>query len=113
MRLQACVERINMAIAASKFGVKVTTNVPYGSGRVNVSTSPKERALCLDVYEPEARSSGARPALIMAFGGAFHRGSKETDVGGFSAGARTSLNAVYGERPPAAATVGTPLGTTA
>ncbi len=61
------------------FDVKVTRDVPYGSARVAVSTTPKERVLRLDVYEPAAPAGGSRAALILAFGGAFHRGSKETD----------------------------------
>lgn len=45
-----------------------------------MNLEPIERALYLDVYEPEDTSAGVtRPALIMAFGGAFHRGSKESD----------------------------------
>lgn len=61
------------------YGVRVTSNVPYGSARVNVSTTPKERTLALDVYSPEGATQSPRPALIMAFGGAFHRGNKESD----------------------------------
>jgi acetyl esterase/lipase len=60
--------------------VKVTRDVAYGSARIHVNSTPKERVLALDVYEPDgAPVDGARPALVMAFGGAFHRGTKETD----------------------------------
>ena len=69
-----------MAAPEKRFGVKVTRDVPYGSARVAATTSPRERTLGLDVYSPEDGSTGAsRPALIMAFGGAFHRGNKEAD----------------------------------
>lgn len=61
-------------------GVRVTRDVPYATARVNVSTAPSSRELRLDVYEPEgAPANGLRPALVMAFGGAFHRGNKEAD----------------------------------
>jgi predicted esterase len=61
-------------------GVRLTSNVPYGTGRIHVNREPVERTLCLDVYEPDDPCAAAsRPALIMAFGGAFHRGSKESD----------------------------------
>ena len=68
-----------MAAPEKRYGVQVTSNVPYGTARVNVSTSPKDRTLALDVFSPEGASQSPRPALIMAFGGAFHRGNKETD----------------------------------
>lgn len=60
--------------------VRVTRDVPYARARVHVSTTPIERTLHLDVYEPvEPGAAATRPALIMAFGGAFHRGNKEAD----------------------------------
>lgn len=69
-----------MKVHGQPQAVRVTSNVPYGTGRIHIHREPTERALCLDVYEPEGLSaSEPRPALIMAFGGAFHRGSKESD----------------------------------
>ncbi len=60
--------------------VRVTRDVQYATGRVNANTAPRDRPLCFDAYEPENDPAGTlRPALIMAFGGAFHRGSKEAD----------------------------------
>ena len=61
------------------FDVRVTGDVPYAMGVINWSTSPTRRTLTLDIYEPVGAPSQPRPALIMAFGGAFHRGSKESD----------------------------------
>ncbi len=61
------------------YDVRVTRDVRYGTGRINVSSEPTDRALRLDVYEPIGAGAALRPALIMAFGGAFHRGSKESD----------------------------------
>lgn len=69
-----------------KYTVNILRDVQYGVGGIHHTTAPRERALCLDVYLPEfstedksARGYAAKPALIMAFGGAFHRGSKEAD----------------------------------
>lgn len=62
-------------------GISVTRDLVYGHATVQASTAPRLRPLKLDVYAPaEAAPAGAqRPALIMAFGGAFHRGNKEAD----------------------------------
>ena len=74
-------------------GVRVTRNLQYGTGLIHVSRKPIERALCLDVYEPDAAWRGpSRPALIMAFGGAFHRGSKESDEFGDDGGRNTPVS---------------------
>lgn len=48
----------------------------------------REVALRLDAYLPDKTDGRSLPALIMAFGGAFHRGSKENDA--FSDGTGTS-----------------------
>ena len=73
------------------FSVEVLRDIQYATGGIHHSTKPKERALHLDAYLPRVPASpGApttvvspslrsKPALIMAFGGAFHRGSKEAD----------------------------------
>ena len=69
-----------------KYTVEVICNVQYGTGGINHTTAPQTRALCLDIYLPQPSQSSSstapksgRPALIMAFGGAYHRGSKEAD----------------------------------
>jgi acetyl esterase/lipase len=64
-------------------GCEVTRDVEYSRAGVGfTSTEPGQRPLRLDIYHPPAalRAAGARPALILAFGGAFHRGSKEDDT---------------------------------
>ena len=69
-----------MRFTDKSFGVRVTREVQYATARVGVNASPRDRPLSLDVYEPEGDPADTlRPALIMAFGGAFHRGSKEAD----------------------------------
>jgi len=50
----------------------------------------REVALRLDAYLPATTDGRPLPALIMAFGGAFHRGSKENDA--FSDGTGTSTS---------------------
>jgi acetyl esterase/lipase len=58
--------------------VAITRGVRYGSALVAHRSAPRERELLLDVYAPVA-AGGPRPALVMAFGGALHRGSREHD----------------------------------
>jgi acetyl esterase/lipase len=60
--------------------VKVSRNVIYGAGGINYTGRRQERALAMDVYEPAQSRKSARPAIILAFGGAFHRGSKDDDT---------------------------------
>jgi dienelactone hydrolase len=65
--------------------VAVTEDVTYGIGGVDYVTGRgpgRYRDLKLDVYRPVCDSSEPRPALILAFGGAFHRGSKGVEVFG-------------------------------
>ena len=57
-----------------------THYIGYGDGQGPFTPRP----LALDWYQP-AGAAGCLPAVVLAFGGAFHRGSKEDDV-------RTELN---------------------
>ena len=69
-----------MAAPERLYAVEVTSDVPYGSALVDAGTKPRDRTLALDVYTPAGvAAGGSRPALILAFGGAFHRGNKESD----------------------------------
>ena len=64
------------------YEVGVTEDVTYGFGGVGYVTGQgpsRHRALKLDVYQPLDGQAGPRPALL-AFGGAFHRGSKGAEV---------------------------------
>ena len=58
--------------------VTVTRGVRFGAARVAHRSTPRERELFLDVYAPKG-VPGPLPALVMAFGGALHRGSREYD----------------------------------
>ncbi|MBU2285072.1 MAG: alpha/beta hydrolase [Gammaproteobacteria bacterium] len=64
--------------------VQVLRDVVYGRAGVGFTRpgGPVDRALKMDVYLPlqDARAPTLRPMLVMAFGGAFHRGSKENDA---------------------------------
>lgn len=65
------------------YDVSVTEDVTYGIGGVDYVAGrgpARYRDLKLDVYQPIGDHNEARPALILAFGGAFHRGSKGKEV---------------------------------
>ncbi len=61
--------------------VTVLRDVPFGEASTgHGSDHPGTRLLTLDVYLPtETGAASARPALVLSHGGAYHRGSKETD----------------------------------
>ena len=61
-----------------KHTVDITRGIRYGTGIVGHPAAPRERDLLLDVYAPGGVAD-RRPALVMAFGGALHRGSREHD----------------------------------
>ena len=63
------------------YAVTVVPDVTYGKGMIGAtSAAPRLRELKLDVYRPEAdgKPMTGRPAVVLAFGGAFLRGSKGT-----------------------------------
>ncbi len=49
--------------------------VVYGKGIVTKNGKAVARDLWMDVYSPTEATNGQRPAVILTFGGAFHRGS--------------------------------------
>ena len=56
---------------------RVQTNIVYGTGLIHASEGPESRPLTMDAYLPGNASAEAPvPAIVMAFGGAFHRGDK-------------------------------------
>lgn len=68
--------------------VEITHDIVYGEARIGFSTTSVPRLLRLDRYMPTRPASQARPALILAFGGAFHRGDRRDDE--FGEGARSN-----------------------
>lgn len=64
------------------YAVSVKYDVVYGTGLVGASSgSPHARDLRMDVYRPlaDGKPLVGRPAVIVAFGGGLHRGSKGND----------------------------------
>lgn len=86
-------QKVSTDFIAKRFGVTVERDVKYGVGGVGFRSPQgvRYRDLKLDVYAPVGDDSLARPALILAFGGAFHRGSKETDEFGDAEGMSTPM----------------------
>ena len=60
--------------AQAMIGYKVTPKVTYGQGKIITDGHKLSRDLWMDVYEPADDVQHARPAVIMTFGGSFHRG---------------------------------------
>jgi acetyl esterase/lipase len=62
-------------------GVTILRDVAYGEASIgHGSTTPGRRTLRMDVYLPaDDGTATPRPALMLSHGGAYHRGSKETD----------------------------------
>ncbi len=64
----------------ARFEVVEEQNVVFGQGRVHHGPEPGQRRLLLDAYLPAGDTSPARrPAVILAHGGSFHRGSRRDD----------------------------------
>ncbi len=67
------------------YQVQIRKDIVYGTGAVGARNGQEAilRELKLDLYQPALDAPAHnRPALVMAFGGAFHRGSKEDDTYG-------------------------------
>ncbi|MEO9635791.1 MAG: alpha/beta hydrolase [Parasphingorhabdus sp.] len=63
---------------AQTLAANVQKDVVYGHGRVDASGASRLRPLFFDAYLPNqtAANEKSHPAIILAFGGAFHRGGK-------------------------------------
>ena len=70
---------MNHSVAAALSDVRVTHDVPFAEAPIGHGTAcAGSRTLTLDVYEPAGGGAHAEcAALILAHGGAYHRGSKE------------------------------------
>lgn len=64
-----------------RFPVSVERSVVFGRGKVGYSMpgTASWRDLQLDVFRPDIEPGASLPALVMAFGGAFHRGTRQDD----------------------------------
>lgn len=58
--------------------IRILRDIPFGEAGIGHGSSPRRVPLRMDAYLPA--SGGPAPALLLAFGGAFHRGSKEDDT---------------------------------
>lgn len=68
-------------LVSDAYGVSVQSDLVYGHGVVDAgSAKPHPRDLKFDLYRPVANGKPVedRPAVVLAFGGAFHRGTKGT-----------------------------------
>ena len=75
--------------------ILVQTDIVYGTGLVDAADDPHARPLKMDAYLPAGASADRpAPAIVMAFGGAFHRGSKGDDTF-YENGAQDSSMASY------------------
>lgn len=62
------------ALERSMIDYKVTPKIVYGKGQITQNGKETTRELWMDVYEPQVKSSQPRPAVVLTFGGSFHRG---------------------------------------
>ncbi|GGJ62221.1 hypothetical protein CDQ92_18695 [Sphingopyxis bauzanensis] len=76
------VSAVAAAAEPGDYDVRLTRDLVYGRAGIEASRDrPRTRDLLLDVYRPVAdgKPLANRPAVIMTFGGAFHRGSKREE----------------------------------
>lgn len=75
--------------------IRCLADLPFAEAGVGWSSgAPRQEVLRLDAWLP-AEPGPPRPALVLAFGGAFHRGSKEDDA--FPAANATGGNTAIAE----------------
>jgi acetyl esterase/lipase len=73
---------------------RLIPDIAYGEAGIAHGTAPRRVTLRMDAYLPEA-PQGPAPAVVLAFGGAFLRGSKEDDS--FPAAGRFGPNTAMAE----------------
>ena len=76
LALVALLSSAPVLAAAEPERVRVERDIVYGQGLINADSQPQQRDLLMDWYQPAAAAVKPRPAVIMAFGGSFLRGSK-------------------------------------
>lgn len=68
---------LSMSVHATTAAVqdyRLSEAVSYGNALVTKIGKPESRKLWMDVYQPATAAGELRPAVILSFGGAFHRG---------------------------------------
>jgi dienelactone hydrolase len=58
--------------------MRTLLDIPYAEAGIGHHGTPGRRTMTMDAYLPDG-TDGLVPAVVLAFGGAFHRGSKEDD----------------------------------
>ncbi|MCT4590063.1 MAG: dienelactone hydrolase family protein [Carboxylicivirga sp.] len=75
---------------------KVTPDVRYGEAKVLKDGEVLSKSLTMDVYYPANEAEGDRPAIILSYGGSFHRGNPRIPYNGF--GGQTTSMSQYAQR---------------
>ena len=75
---------------------QVDTDIPYGKGDVLVDGKVDEIELTMDVYYPLEQADSPRPAIVLVYGGAHHRGNPRVKYVGF--GSQTTSMSEYAMR---------------
>ena len=75
---------------------RATADVPYGEGKVLLDGREDTLQLTMDVYHPLVESATPRPAIILVYGGAHHRGNPRVTYVGF--GSQTTTMSQYAMR---------------
>ena len=75
---------------------RVETDVPYGHGKVMKDGAVAKRRLTMDVYYPLESAMSSRPAIVLVYGGAHHRGNPRVAYVGF--GSQTTTMSQYAMR---------------
>lgn len=75
---------------------KVTTDVIFGQGKILKDGKETTKDLWMDVYYPVEKSNRPRPAVILTYGGSFHRGNPRVPYVGL--GAQTTTMSQYAMR---------------
>jgi len=74
----------------------VIPDVKYGEAKVKQNGEVSNKDLTMDVYYPSEESNEARPAIILSYGGSFHRGNPRSTYNGY--GGQTTSMSQYAQR---------------
>ncbi len=61
-----------------QFGVKLTKDIVFGENKKDWNDPESVQTLRMDIYEPDGDDAEARPLIVLAFGGGFVYGLKES-----------------------------------
>lgn len=75
---------------------KVTQEVIFGQGKILKDGKEAMKDLWMDVYYPVEKSSEPRPAIILTYGGSFHRGNPRVPYVGI--GSQSTTMSQYAKR---------------